>query len=376
MAVSQPHRFQALDGWRGICALLIALHHFPAHGAIYHLSIVRHAWILVDFFFVLSGFVIVHAYRERLSTREDAKAFAIRRFFRLWPLHVAVLAGFIALELYRYGATGSGFTGARSVFAIFTNIALIQSLGFHDRLTWNTPAWAVSTEFWTTLLFALVVLATGRARAWVSGILVVGAVAVLATVSRYGMRETFDWGIARCIYGFFLGSLAYEVWARNWFARMDGTAFEICGALLAISFVIFIPGDRPLEYLAPPVFALFTLAFARDRGALSRMMRVPVLQRLGQWSYAIYLVQMLVIVLMVSALDSFAPGHTAMGADGAEFLRLGSPLADGAITLLYLVFVIVLAALVWRFVEVPAQRTAIRKFLPPKTMPSTPGINR
>jgi peptidoglycan/LPS O-acetylase OafA/YrhL len=191
------------------------------------------------------------------------------------------------------------------------------------------------------------------------------------------MRETFDWGIARCIYGFFLGSLAYEAWARNWSARMDGTVFEVGGALLAIAFLIFIPGDRLLEYLAPPVFALFTLGFARDRGVLAKMMQTPVLQRLGQWSYAIYLVQMLVIALIVSALDSFAPGHTAVDTHGAEFIQLGSPLADDAITLIYLVFVIASAAMAWRFIEVPAQRIAIRKLLlPSKTMPSTSATNR
>jgi peptidoglycan/LPS O-acetylase OafA/YrhL len=377
MTAGQPHRFEALDGWRGICALLIALHHFPAHGALYRLSLVRNAWILVDFFFVLSGFVIAHAYRERLATYEDAKLFAIRRFFRLWPLHVAVLAGFLALELYRHAVTGAGFTGARSLFALFTNVALIQSLGIHDMLTWNTPAWAVSTEFWTALLFALVALAAGRLRLVLQIAFVTGSIAVLALGARYGMRETFDWGIARCVYGFFLGALAYEAWVRNRFARMNGTVLETGGAMLAIVFLIVVPGHRPLEYLAPPVFALFIVAFAGDGGALSKATRPPILQRLGQWSYAIYLVQMLAIVLIVSALDSFAPGHTAIGADGAEFIRLGSPLADDAITLIYLVFVIVLAAMAWRFVEAPAQRMAIRTFLPPtKPMPSTAGTNR
>jgi peptidoglycan/LPS O-acetylase OafA/YrhL len=158
---------------------------------------------------------------------------------------------------------------------------------------------------------------------------------------------------------------------------MNGTVLETGGAMLAIVFLIVVPGHRPLEYLAPPVFALFIVAFAGDGGALSKATRPPILQRLGQWSYAIYLVQMLAIVLIVSALDSFAPGHTAIGADGAEFIRLGSPLADDAITLIYLVFVIVLAAMAWRFVEAPAQRMAIRTFLPPtKPMPSTAGTNR
>jgi hypothetical protein len=83
---------------------------------------------------------------------------------------------------------------------------------------------------------------------------------------------------------------------------------------------------------------------------------------------------MLVIVLMVSALDSFAPGHTAVGADGIEFIRFGG-FSDDAITFTYLGLVIVLAAAAWRFIEVPGQ--AIQKFLAPsKSVASTSGANR
>jgi peptidoglycan/LPS O-acetylase OafA/YrhL len=374
MADAQPHRFQALDGWRGICALLIALHHFPAQGFLYHVPLVRNAWLLVDFFFVLSGFVITHAYRDRLSSSVEAASFAMRRFFRLWPLQAAILAAFIVLELYRYFATGTGFTGERSIFAIFTNLALVQSLGLHDMLTWNTPSWAVSTEFWTYVVFALVVFFTGRFRVLASAALIALSVVILALHSRYGMRETFDWGIARCIYGFFLGSLTYEAWSRGWFTRLRGSTFEISALIFAVTYLVFIPGDRSLEYLAPPVFAVFTLAFANDAGTASRVMLGKSLQSLGQWSYAIYLVQMLVIVLMVSALDSFAPGHTAVGADGIEFIRFGG-FSDDAITLTYLGLVIALAAAAWRFIEVPGQ--AIRNFLPSrKSAASTSDANR
>src|SRR5258708_14456580 len=60
-------RFRALDSWRGICALLVAAHHLEARGFIYWQPLVRNAWLFVDFFFVLSGFVIAHAYGANLS---------------------------------------------------------------------------------------------------------------------------------------------------------------------------------------------------------------------------------------------------------------------------------------------------------------------
>jgi peptidoglycan/LPS O-acetylase OafA/YrhL len=342
--MAEPHRFRALDGWRGICALLIALHHFPARGFIYHLQLVRNSWLLVDFFFVLSGFVIASAYGERLTHARQIKPFAIRRFFRLWPLHVCLLAAFIALELYRYLATGTGFTGERSLFALLTNLTLTHALGLNNSLTWNTPAWAVSTEFWTYMVFAMVALFAGRWRNIVAIVLIAGSIAVLALHSRYGMRETFDWGIARCIYGFFLGALAREIWSRKWIARFSGSLAEIATLLLALAFLIVIPGDRPLEYLAPPIFAIFVLAFAGDAGALSRRIVHPAFETLGRWSYAIYLVQMFVIASMASMLDLHAV--TGLEADG--------------LAALYVACVLVLAALGWRFIEVPGQRWAIQ----------------
>jgi peptidoglycan/LPS O-acetylase OafA/YrhL len=73
-------------------------------------------------------------------------------------------------------------------------------------------------------------------------------------------------------------------------------------------------------------------------------------------------------------LDSFAPGHTAVGTDGVEFIRLGG-FADDAITMMYLALVIVLAAAAWRFIEVPGQ--AIQNILRlPKSTASTSGANR
>src|SRR5690349_3198982 len=130
------HRFRVLDGWRGACALLVALFHLDAYWHFYDGLFVRNAWLFVDFFFVLSGFVISHAYRGRLATWHDARSFAIRRIGRLWPLHMAVLTFFVLLELLKLAIVKSGhvgsdslaFTDTKAFDAIAANIVLIQSL--------------------------------------------------------------------------------------------------------------------------------------------------------------------------------------------------------------------------------------------------------
>src|SRR6266481_3614526 len=157
-------RFRALDGWRGVCALLVAAHHIELHGFLYWQPLVRNAWLFVDFFFVLSGFVIAHAYGGHLEKGPEIKAFVIRRFGRLWPLHVTMLAALVGLELVHlliahwHPIVGerAAFTADRSSFAILTNLFLVQSFGLHGFETWNGPAWSIGAEFYTYLIFAVV----------------------------------------------------------------------------------------------------------------------------------------------------------------------------------------------------------------------------
>jgi peptidoglycan/LPS O-acetylase OafA/YrhL len=59
-------RFENLDALRGTCALLVALFHLPANGLLASNALVRHAYLFVDYFFVLSGFVIAFSYGDRL----------------------------------------------------------------------------------------------------------------------------------------------------------------------------------------------------------------------------------------------------------------------------------------------------------------------
>src|ERR1700744_3912521 len=148
----ERHRFVALDAFRGICALLVALFHFPIIGWTHAIPLVTHGWLFVDFFFVLSGFVIATAYEGRLQGDHALSRFLLRRFGRLWPLHVSILAIFVAIA----GAEGVlGADERHSIPAIWTNLALLQGLGVEPNLTWNDPSWSISVEWTLYLIFAM-----------------------------------------------------------------------------------------------------------------------------------------------------------------------------------------------------------------------------
>ena len=166
---TKTHRYEALDSLRGICALLVCLFHFHANGPIAPLAFVRGSWLFVDFFFVLSGFVIAANYRQRLIDGKFLRGFVILRFGRVYPLHLVMLLAFLVVELLgTMLASGNGaqrpmFDDHHSVFAIYTNLTLTQAFGLHDVLTWNQPSWSIAVEFWTYLLFALAARWAGAA---------------------------------------------------------------------------------------------------------------------------------------------------------------------------------------------------------------------
>ena len=257
-------RFDVLDGWRGIAALMVAVFHFNAlhHG--YDVPFVRNSYLFVDFFFVLSGFVIAHAYAGRLGTTSDAAAFAVRRFGRVWPLHVAVLAGFAALETVKWIVPV--LTGAKANIAAFdpagqmplahlpAQITLTHALDVLPRLTWNNPSWSISAEFWTYLMFAAVTLMAPRRRILVLAALAVLSATMLVSHARHGMDASFDLGLPRCIFGFVTGVLVYE--ARPHLAPFKDLIGSLEWLSLAIS-AVFVShaGTGQLSFAAPLVFA-------------------------------------------------------------------------------------------------------------------------
>jgi len=270
-------------------------------------------------------------------------------FVRLAIAHVHPIAG-----------ERAAFIADRAPYTILTNLFLVQSLGLHPFETWNGPAWSISTEFWTYLVFAAVCLALSNklARRAASLLLAVAGAVVLARCSRYGMRETFGWGIFRCLYGFFTGVLTYDLWQRHASLRLGGTAGEALAVAGVCAFVIFAPGNSALEFLATPLFAVAVFVFANEGGAISRALKSRPAAALGRWSYSIYMVHTLVLALLFSAVHSAELAFHRIWlvhlADGDAILDFGA--ANDLALLAYLAAAVALAAFTWRIVERPGQR--------------------
>ncbi|MGB5086211.1 MAG: acyltransferase [Methylocystis silviterrae] len=166
-----PRRYEALDSLRGVCACMVVLFHLKPNSHFVNAALLRHSYLFVDFFFVLSGFVIFEAYRDKLRQGFGLGPFVVLRFGRIYPLHAFLLACFVAYEivwafwLHRYSAEPRpSFSGAFSLNSLFESILLLDSFGLTDGLAWNYPAWSIAAEFWTYILFAMAIVAVPMQR--------------------------------------------------------------------------------------------------------------------------------------------------------------------------------------------------------------------
>ena len=360
----QAKRFEALDGWRGIAALAVTFYHTPIAHPLRQAAGWKNMEIFVDFFFVLSGFVIMHAWGSRLDGVSSAKEFMRKRFWRIWPLHFAILMAFLGIELMKAGAgllvalplDGAPFTNARSWASLISNIAMLQSLNLHGTTTWNGPAWSISVEFWTYVIFMATVLAfRAHLNRALIGMALIGLVG-LATLSPIYLFATHDFGLLRAIYGFFLGAATYRLVQSGRVEVSGSTGVEIA-IVLGLASYMMSTGVNLTSLIAPMVFSIVILIFSQGRGLVTRALESRPVQALGLWSYSIYLVHALLfyglnMVLVVVEKSGKLP-LTSTGSGSERVFSFGSTPLNLVAILALLAISIVVSAKSYRFIERP-----------------------
>lgn len=380
-------RFPVLDGWRGLCALFVALFHFNALGHFYLVPFVRGSYLFVDFFFVLSGFVITHAYIGRLSSAPDGKNFLVRRLGRVWPLHAATLIAFIPLEIVKALAISgetAAFTARFTPSSILSNLFLVHSLGVEDKLTWNIPSWSISAEFFAYVTFAALCLLARRTwlvTASAVALSAAGAFVVMGWSDRY-IDTSFDFGYFRCLYGFFAGHAVYRLFQAARGAGLSSLPMpgliEALSLAAVVGFVAMARGNA-LSYASPLLFGLVVWVFAFEGGGFSRLLTKRPFQWLGVRSYSIYMVHALVIALFEKTAIIIQrllgqPMFVEQTIEGDEerLISIGIPLVMDSLALAYLGTVIAVASLTYRFVERPGQASFNALLLKDRKRPVQP----
>ena len=358
------NHFIALDSWRGICALMVAAGHLKTSGVYTSLMIATTSYRFVDFFFVLSGFVIAHAARDSIAA--DGRrvwSFLIRRLGRLWPLHLVLLLGFIAYQALLAGANAAGvdtgqqaFSGSTDLKWLPANIFLVQAWGFVPLATWNIPAWSISAEIAAYSVFAVCFGLAGR-RGWIPMLLIgIGALVVLAVAGAPGMKATHDIALARCLAGFVTGAFIHALWTEIPDLKIPfASALELATVVIVFLAVSYLPADYGI--LVIPIFAATVLLFAYESGVVSRWLKRKPGQVLGELSYSIYMVHALLAVCILSVValaPKFGIGGIALGpvAHNSTGIVTMAGVSD-ALLVAFLLLVVGLSMLSFHWIEKP-----------------------
>lgn len=347
--------------------------HLNVYSHLYDLSLIRNSWLFIDFFFVLSGFVISSAYSSRLNSSTDILRFMIRRFGRLWPLHMFVLMALVVLEFLKWSIAQMGmpvsheaFTGQNSLWALLTNAFLIQSLGMHDFLSWNFPSYSISIEFYIYLIFALFCIALQKQNKGVAtGALAAVTMASFAIAcSEHGRETACDFGLFRYFCGFVCGVILFSIHEAFSFrfTRLGASAAEFLALAGAVAFVC-LAGSSVYGLAAPFVFSAVVFVYAKQQGVFSDIMLLTPFQKLGEWSYSIYMVHFFVVCNLLSrpfaVIEKLTGASLTQGASvalGPEVNRvivLGGKSQADLLTLAYVLIVIFIARQTHLYIEKP-----------------------
>jgi peptidoglycan/LPS O-acetylase OafA/YrhL len=346
-------QIDSLTSLRGIAAWWVVLYHvrewppLPLAGPA--ASLLENGYLAVDFFFVLSGFVIglnYSAVTQQPSIRNYA-SFLSRRLARIYPLHIVVLGAFLLNPLAIILFSSAKDPGTRyDAMYYLASVFLVQNWGFTRGLAWNIPAWSISTELAAYLVFPLIGVAISRICSTKTACLLLGILIslLLAATFREASLPTLGDGIpthglVRCVASFTLGTIA-----ARYFASYTSVLRRQRAGLLAIALLTFASGtylNVPNYWFVPGCFTLLVLYFASRDEDSPALIKSKCLVYVGEISYSTYLVHYLI----------------------KDWVKFASPGPGGPELAAYLGLVLLFSVLLYRYVETPG-RTWLRRVLP------------
>ncbi len=332
MAQPPARRYGVLDAYRFLAALGVVLYHFennlsPLRGPA--TDVLERFQSLVDFFFVLSGFVLMHSYAGGVTGIAAYRGFLRKRLARIYPLHLATLllcAAIAGIVAVRHVPVRDG-----SLFALDQlpqNLLLIHAWGTVAAPGLNFPSWSISAEWFVYLLFPVFAAVVRRVGPVASLGLAAGcALATEAGRAGCGLRPgdlaTFDFGMLRAVPSFLAGMAVCRIVEGR---PATSLSWRIPHALAVLLLVLMLAKAPPFAIIAlyPLLVGLIAIA---ERGGRPTRLASPLAVSLGNASFAIYMLHAFVEVACQRLL-------LKLGWTGAPALLVGAGLGTAVIVAL------------------------------------------
>ena len=353
---------------RGIAALLVAIFHFemaiarfvPANLTMFF----EKCYLMVDLFFIMSGFIILHVYKEDFAKnieRNSLRKYIVARFARIYPLHFFSLLLLVMLVIL-FSPPGTYPNAIENPWAIPTGFLLLHSYYIHDIYTWNIPSWSISAEWAAYLLFPFLAIFLNKKKLTALITLVLFVIAAYISIMYFlprrnflypaipvphNLNTTYDYGFLRGIAGFVTGMIVYKLYqlpsVKNLFHKDILAGVIILLLVLALHFAIN-------DVMCVVLFAAVVLSFALNNGSLHTFCNNRFAQYVGKISYSIYLMQIFLQEPFSKGLR--LPGVVGLGR-GKQNINFSSGLGY---VLIYLVLLIVISSITYYAIEQPCRK--------------------
>lgn len=337
--------FEILDGLRGIAALSVVIFHFMEFVVPdYNKSFIAHAYLAVDFFFCLSGFVIAYAYDNKM---EELKIipFLKLRLIRLHPLVIiGSVIGLLAFVFDPFSDLFGTYGFGKTLLMFLASCFLIPFPLVHERyfnlFHLNPPTWSLFWEYIANIFYALILHKLPKKVLWVLAVIAAAALFYESGKSGYlavgwGGDNIMGGGI-RVFYSFLIGMLVY----RSNFIIKSRLGFIAVSILLLIAFIF--PYSSKITWLTDPVTVVFYFPIIVALGAGARLTSrlTKVCKFSGDISYPLYMIHYPFMWLFLSYMEAKKPTMTEM--------VIIIPIA--------LLLLIGLAYLIMKFLDIPFRR--------------------
>lgn len=300
-----PNNLPALTSVRFALALGVVFFHYQLQwpwDSMASTGILNRARLGVDAFFILSGFVLTHAYRQALEDRRlDYRRFLAARFARVYPAHVAVLA-FVLVMVGAATLIGAEFDhGLYNPLGLLTTLLLVHAwLPETVVAEWNGPSWSLSAEWFAYLAFpafAWVGLVLAR-RPWVllalSGLVfLVLDLIYQAVFGDVVVHAELNMGVLRIIPEFLYGIGLYRLGQRLRPTRQWAIGAAWLSAITLLTLMHLKADDRIVVAAAGPLILSLGLL---SKASADRALAHPWMLAGGEASYALYLVHMPILI--------------------------------------------------------------------------------
>lgn len=372
-ADSKPH-YELLDGLRGVAALLVVIYHvFEGYAFASGAPLIEsmnHGYLAVDFFFMLSGFVIAYAYDSRWHTTLTLKNFAKRRLVRLHPMVLmgAVLGSITFLLQGSQQWDGTHMALSAVMWALLMALFMIPAVpgcgyevrGNGEMFPLNGPTWSLFFEYVGNVLYALVLrrFSTRVLSLWVGLLGILMGMFACFNVSGYGSigvgwtldTVNFFGGLLRMLFPFSMGLLLSRV-HRTFTVR---GAFWLCSAILLFLFLVPFLGyteqfslNGLFEFTCLVVFFPLIIVLAASGRTTDRLSTL-VCKTLGDLSFPLYMVHYPFMYLFYHWM--MQTGRTAWA--DTQFVSIGVVAGN-----------VLLAWLLLKCYDEPVRRFLTRKFI-------------